>query len=181
VRKRKPGDLRVALFPDSYAEIDGVATVSRNLEAFAKKRDLQFLTIHAGPCEQIMNSGSVTKVQPTPRPIHFPPGPGAPIRLGFLAALSSSTTYGAGFCARCNSNYWTKRRWNAWCPNCAQSERALGSILGNESPSIWPVPFICSAFKISQLFNDEVSKQDGSMDSESRHALLPDTAASICA
>jgi phosphatidylinositol alpha 1,6-mannosyltransferase len=63
VRKRKPGDLRVALFPDSYAEIDGVATVSRNLEAFAKKRDLQFLTIHAGPCEQIMNSGSVTKVQ----------------------------------------------------------------------------------------------------------------------
>jgi glycosyltransferase involved in cell wall biosynthesis len=38
--------LRVAFFPDSYHEIDGVANTSRQFEAFAHRRGLPFLVVH---------------------------------------------------------------------------------------------------------------------------------------
>jgi len=44
----KNENLRVAFFPDAYHEIDGVANTSRHFEAFAKKRALPFLIVHAG-------------------------------------------------------------------------------------------------------------------------------------
>ena len=51
--------LRVAFFPDSYHEVDGVANTSRQFEAFARKHDLPFLCIRAGkrakPLEQSGN------------------------------------------------------------------------------------------------------------------------------
>jgi phosphatidylinositol alpha 1,6-mannosyltransferase len=40
---------RVAFFPDSYLEINGVARTSAALGAFARRRELPFLTVHAGP------------------------------------------------------------------------------------------------------------------------------------
>ena len=40
---------RVAFFPDSFHEVNGVAHTSRHFESFARKRDLPFLCVRAGP------------------------------------------------------------------------------------------------------------------------------------
>ena len=40
--------MRVAYFPDSFHEINGVAHTSRQFEAFAQRRDLPFLSVRAG-------------------------------------------------------------------------------------------------------------------------------------
>jgi phosphatidylinositol alpha 1,6-mannosyltransferase len=72
VRNRDRGSLRIAFFPDAYNEVDGVANTSRHFEAFAKKRDLQFLTVHAGPRKEIVTAGSVTRVQLPRGPLTFP-------------------------------------------------------------------------------------------------------------
>ena len=55
--------LRVALFPDAYHEIDGVACTSRHFEAFARQHCLPFLVVHAGPENRNSTDGSVTRVQ----------------------------------------------------------------------------------------------------------------------
>lgn len=39
---------RVAFFTDSFHEVNGVALTSRQLDAFARRRDLPFLCVHAG-------------------------------------------------------------------------------------------------------------------------------------
>ena len=43
---------KVAYFPDSFHEINGVAHTSRNFEAFARRRGLPFLCVRAGEREQ---------------------------------------------------------------------------------------------------------------------------------
>jgi phosphatidylinositol alpha 1,6-mannosyltransferase len=43
-----PNEPRVAYFPDSFHEVNGVAHTSRHFEAFARRRDLPFLCIRAG-------------------------------------------------------------------------------------------------------------------------------------
>jgi glycosyltransferase involved in cell wall biosynthesis len=40
--------MRVAYFPDSFHEVNGVAHTSRQFEAYARRRDLPFLTVRAG-------------------------------------------------------------------------------------------------------------------------------------
>ncbi len=55
--------LRVALFPDAYHEIDGVANTSRQFAAFAKRHGLPFLIVHAGPHNEIVTQGSLTRIQ----------------------------------------------------------------------------------------------------------------------
>jgi phosphatidylinositol alpha 1,6-mannosyltransferase len=72
VRNRSRGRLRVAFFPDAYNEVDGVANTSRHFEAFARSRGLPFLTIHAGPRNDIVTEGSVTKLQLRRGPLTFP-------------------------------------------------------------------------------------------------------------
>jgi phosphatidylinositol alpha 1,6-mannosyltransferase len=72
VRNRDRGNLRVAFFPDAYNEVDGVANTSRHFEAFAQNRALPFLTIHAGPRNETMTAGSVTRVQLRRSPLTFP-------------------------------------------------------------------------------------------------------------
>ncbi len=64
--------LRVAFFPDSYHEIDGVANTSRHFEAFARQRGLPFLVVHAGPRDEVVTSGSVTRIQVPRSPMSFP-------------------------------------------------------------------------------------------------------------
>ena len=54
--------LRVAFFPDSYDEIDGVANTSRQFEAFAQRRELPFLTVHGGSTDDIQNVGTTVRV-----------------------------------------------------------------------------------------------------------------------
>ena len=53
---------RVAFFPDTYDEVDGVANTSRQLEAFARKRELPFLIVCAGAAESIIRGRSVTRL-----------------------------------------------------------------------------------------------------------------------
>jgi glycosyltransferase involved in cell wall biosynthesis len=54
--------LRVAFFPDSYHEVDGVANTSRQFEAFALRRDLPFLTVHGGAEDRAQKIGSVSRL-----------------------------------------------------------------------------------------------------------------------
>jgi glycosyltransferase involved in cell wall biosynthesis len=53
---------RVAFFPDTYGEIDGVANTSRQLEAFARKRGFPFLIACAGTADGIVHNGSVIRI-----------------------------------------------------------------------------------------------------------------------
>jgi glycosyltransferase involved in cell wall biosynthesis len=51
---------RVAYFPDSFHEVNGVAHTSRNFEAFARRRNLPFLCVRAGNRAQaITEDGNV--------------------------------------------------------------------------------------------------------------------------
>ena len=72
MRNRNRESLRVAFFPDAYNEVDGVANTSRHFEAFARDRELPFLTVHAGPRNEIVIAGSVTRVQLLRSPLTFP-------------------------------------------------------------------------------------------------------------
>ena len=42
---------RVAYFPDSFHEVNGVAHTSRNFQAFAERHQLPFLCVRAGSRE----------------------------------------------------------------------------------------------------------------------------------
>ena len=51
---------RVAYFPDSFHEVNGVAHTSRHFEAFARRRGLPFLCVRAGDRTQaIIEEGNV--------------------------------------------------------------------------------------------------------------------------
>lgn len=50
---------RVAFLPDTFHEINGVAHTSRHLEAFARRRQLPFLSIHAGASNELTVDGNV--------------------------------------------------------------------------------------------------------------------------
>jgi len=50
--------MRVAFFTDSFHEINGVAHTSRNLDAFARRRNLPFLSIHAGERTETITTGN---------------------------------------------------------------------------------------------------------------------------
>ncbi len=64
--------IRIAFFPDTYDEIDGVANTSRQFEAFAKKRGLNFLVICGATRSRIETDGSVRRVFLQRSPIGFP-------------------------------------------------------------------------------------------------------------
>jgi phosphatidylinositol alpha 1,6-mannosyltransferase len=69
---KKESSTRVAFFPDTYHEIDGVANTSRHFEAFARRRGLPFLIVHAGSQNETVAAGSVTKVQLRRSQLNFP-------------------------------------------------------------------------------------------------------------
>jgi len=51
---------RVAYFPDSFHEVNGVAHTSRHFEAFARRRNLPFLCVRAGDrTERLIEDGNV--------------------------------------------------------------------------------------------------------------------------
>jgi phosphatidylinositol alpha 1,6-mannosyltransferase len=56
-------NIRVALFPDTYCEIDGVANTSRHFAAFAKEHGFPFLLVHAGPRDEVVTDELITRVQ----------------------------------------------------------------------------------------------------------------------
>ena len=55
-------DLRVAYFPDSFLEVNGVAMTSNRLVSFVKKRGLPFVNVHAGPQTTVMQEGNFTSL-----------------------------------------------------------------------------------------------------------------------
>jgi len=66
------GEIRVALFPCTYREIDGVANTSRQFAAYATEHGFPFLLVHAGPRDEVVTDGSVTRVQLRRGPVKFP-------------------------------------------------------------------------------------------------------------
>ncbi|MDQ3042700.1 MAG: glycosyltransferase family 1 protein, partial [Acidobacteriota bacterium] len=52
--------LRVAFFPDSFLEVNGVAMTSRRLVGYAKQNGYPFLCVHAGKKTANTQDGSVT-------------------------------------------------------------------------------------------------------------------------
>jgi glycosyltransferase involved in cell wall biosynthesis len=49
--------------PDTFHEVNGVAHTSRQLEAFARRRQIPFLSIHAGSKNEKSTDGAVTVIQ----------------------------------------------------------------------------------------------------------------------
>ena len=54
---------RVAFFADSFHEVNGVANTSRQLDAFARRRDLPLLSVHAAANADLRREGSVTTLE----------------------------------------------------------------------------------------------------------------------
>jgi glycosyltransferase involved in cell wall biosynthesis len=63
---------RVAFFPCVYHEIDGVAKTSCEFEAFARRHEIPFFMVHAGPRDEVAAAGTVTRVQLPRSPAKFP-------------------------------------------------------------------------------------------------------------
>jgi phosphatidylinositol alpha 1,6-mannosyltransferase len=68
----RPENIRVALFPCTYREIDGVASTSRQFAEFARERGYPFLLVHAGPTDEVVVDGSLTRIQLKRGPATFP-------------------------------------------------------------------------------------------------------------
>ncbi|HWF12559.1 MAG TPA: glycosyltransferase [Candidatus Acidoferrales bacterium] len=65
-------NIRVALFPCTYREIDGVANTSKQFAEFARQHGIPFLLVHAGPADEIVVDGSLTRIQLRRGRIKFP-------------------------------------------------------------------------------------------------------------
>ncbi len=63
--------LRVAFFPDSYLEVNGVAMTSRRLVGFAKENNYPFLCIYAGNETKAFSDGSVSYLSLRRSPFSF--------------------------------------------------------------------------------------------------------------
>lgn len=63
--------LRVAYFPDSFLEVNGVAMTSNRLVGFARKRGYPFLCIHAGEKTEVRQDESVTFLRLKRSPASF--------------------------------------------------------------------------------------------------------------
>jgi glycosyltransferase involved in cell wall biosynthesis len=80
--------LRVAYFPDSFHEINGVAHTSRQFEAFARRRQLPFLCVRAGRrAEPLETSGTVTTLELPRGMFSFPLDKDLSYDLGFARHL----------------------------------------------------------------------------------------------
>ena len=76
--------MRVAYFPDSFHEINGVAHTSRQFEGFARRRNLPFLCIRAGNrVPRLLTEGNLTSLE---------------LRRGFLSFwLDNDLSFDPGF------------------------------------------------------------------------------------
>ncbi len=63
---------RVAYFPDSFLEVDGVAMTSRKLIGYAKKNGYPFLCIHAGNKTENTKDGLIEYLSLKRSPVAFP-------------------------------------------------------------------------------------------------------------
>ena len=63
---------RVAFFPDSYEEVDGVAMTSKRLVGYAKKNGNPLLVIHAGKKTALTKLGSIRHLSLKRSPLALP-------------------------------------------------------------------------------------------------------------
>lgn len=63
---------RVAFFTDAFYEANGVGTLSREFECFAKRHRIPCFIVHAGPTTEIRVDGSVTTLELKRGPLAFP-------------------------------------------------------------------------------------------------------------
>lgn len=63
---------RVAYFPDSFLEVDGVAMTSNKLVNYARGRNYPFLVVHAGPKTQQRDDGSIKFISLKRSPMSIP-------------------------------------------------------------------------------------------------------------
>ena len=63
--------LRVAYFPDSYLEVNGVAMTSNKLTNFVRKRGYPFMCIYAGKSTEVKRDESITFVSLKRSPLSF--------------------------------------------------------------------------------------------------------------
>ena len=63
--------IRVAYFPDSFLEVNGVAMTSNRLVSFVKKRGLPFINVHAGPKTEVVQTGNFTSLSLKRSPASF--------------------------------------------------------------------------------------------------------------
>ena len=64
--------LRVAYFPDTFDEVDGVAHTSRQFEAYARRHHLPFLVVHGGEQAYASAEGLTERLTLRRGPIGFP-------------------------------------------------------------------------------------------------------------
>ncbi|HQU84639.1 MAG TPA: glycosyltransferase [Pyrinomonadaceae bacterium] len=64
--------IRVAFFPDSFLEVNGVAMTSNRLVGYAKENGYPFLCIHAGEKTETRTDGSVKYLSLKRSPVAFP-------------------------------------------------------------------------------------------------------------
>lgn len=64
--------LRVAFFPDSFLEVNGVAMTSKRLIGYAKRHGYPFFCIHAGQKTDTYDEGSIRYLSLKRSPIAFP-------------------------------------------------------------------------------------------------------------
>lgn len=64
--------IRVAFFPDSFLEVNGVAMTSNRLVGYAKDNGYPFLCVHAGSKTETTTDGSVKYLSLKRSPISFP-------------------------------------------------------------------------------------------------------------
>ena len=55
--------LKVAFFPDTYLEVDGVANTARQFEAYARRHDLPLTLVYGGYQDKIVSDGNFTLVE----------------------------------------------------------------------------------------------------------------------
>jgi phosphatidylinositol alpha 1,6-mannosyltransferase len=55
--------LRAAFLPDTFHEVNGVALTSRQLESFARRKQIPFLSVHCGERTSITADGAVTVME----------------------------------------------------------------------------------------------------------------------
>lgn len=63
--------LRVAYFPDSFLEVNGVAMTSNRLVSFVKKFELPFVNVHAGPKTEVKQEGNFVSLSLKRSPASF--------------------------------------------------------------------------------------------------------------
>ncbi|MEP7038950.1 MAG: glycosyltransferase [Acidobacteriota bacterium] len=62
---------RVAFFPDSYLEVNGVAMTSNKLTGFVRRRGYPFLCVYSGKKTEVRQDGNITFVTLKQSPISF--------------------------------------------------------------------------------------------------------------